>query len=436
MPRPHWWAGHRRVRGGGNSEGAPKNPFGLNLLATLKRVSSSELPAPLALTILMPCLDEAETLAACIVEAQGFLSLSGMTGEILIADNRSTDGSPEIARSHGARVIDVPERGYGAALIAGISEARGTYVAIGDADCSYDFSSLGPFVTMLDEGADLVIGNRFQGGIEPGAMPPLHRYLGNPVLSWLGRGLFGVKIGDFHCGLRAFRRDRILELDLSSLGMEFASEMVARSAMEGYRIEEVPTVLRPDGRSRPPHLRTWHDGWRHLRFLLLYSPRWLFLYPGLLLLLIGLILGVLIETRLATFHNVTLDVDALVATMGMILIGAQSVFFYVLAATFSARVGLRPLRPRLRRLLVGSALEIGILLGVLLVVGGVSILGIEILQWHRAKFGTLNASHQLRLTIPATTALVVGVQCILNSCFLALLGIRARTQMKRGDTLP
>jgi len=408
----------------------------LNLLATLKRVSSSELPAPLALTILMPCLDEAETLAACIVEAQGFLSLSGMTGEILIADNRSTDGSPEIARSHGARVIDVPERGYGAALIAGISEARGTYVAIGDADCSYDFSSLGPFVTMLDEGADLVIGNRFQGGIEPGAMPPLHRYLGNPVLSWLGRGLFGVKIGDFHCGLRAFRRDRILELDLSSLGMEFASEMVARSAMEGYRIEEVPTVLRPDGRSRPPHLRTWHDGWRHLRFLLLYSPRWLFLYPGLLLLLIGLILGVLIETRLATFHNVTLDVDALVATMGMILIGAQSVFFYVLAATFSARVGLRPLRPRLRRLLVGSALEIGILLGVLLVVGGVSILGIEILQWHRAKFGTLNASHQLRLTIPATTALVVGVQCILNSCFLALLGIRARTQMKRGDTLP
>ena len=436
MPRPHWWAGHRRVRGGGNSEGAPKNPFGLNLLATLKRVSPSELPAPLALTILMPCLDEAETLAACIVEAQGFLSISGMTGELLIADNGSTDGSPEIARSHGARVIDVPERGYGAALIAGISEARGTYVAIGDADCSYDFSSLGPFVTMLDEGADLVIGNRFQGGIEPGAMPPLHRYLGNPVLSWLGRGLFGVKIGDFHCGLRAFRRDRILELDLSSLGMEFASEMVARSAMEGYRIEEVPTVLRPDGRSRPPHLRTWHDGWRHLRFLLLYSPRWLFLYPGLLLLLIGLILGVLIETRLATFHNVTLDVDALVATMGLILIGAQSVFFYVFAATFSARVGLRPLRPRLRRLLVGSALEIGILLGVLLVVGGVSILGIEILQWHRAKFGTLNASHQLRLTIPATTALVVGVQCILNSCFLALLGIRARTQMKRGDTLP
>ncbi|HAM24131.1 MAG TPA: dolichol-P-glucose synthetase, partial [Actinobacteria bacterium] len=244
----------------------------------------------------MPCLDEAETIETCIRKAQGYLQRSGVAGEVLIADNGSTDGSQELARALGARVVDVPRRGYGAALIAGIHQAQGRFIIMGDADDSYDFSALDPFVTALRGGADLVMGNRFAGGIAPGAMPALHRYLGNPVLSFIGRLFFRSPIGDFHCGLRGFRREAALELDLRTTGMEFASELVVKATLAQQRVVEVPTTLSPDGRSRPPHLRSWRDGWRHLRFLLLYSPRWLFLYPGLLVMALGTLGLVLLGT--------------------------------------------------------------------------------------------------------------------------------------------
>ncbi|MTA42772.1 MAG: glycosyltransferase, partial [Actinobacteria bacterium] len=243
------------------------------------------------LSVVLPCLNEAETLAVCIRKARASMNELGIDGEVVIADNGSTDGSQDIARSEGARVVDVPTRGYGAALIAGITDAKGTFVIMGDADDSYDLSNLGPFVEALRGGAELVMGNRFAGGIAPGAMPALHRYLGNPVLTAVGRVLFRSPVKDFHCGLRGFRRDAILELDLRTTGMEFASEMVVKATLNKLTIVEVPTTLSPDGRSRPPHLRTWRDGWRHLRFLLLYSPKWLFLYPGIVVFLLGLILG-------------------------------------------------------------------------------------------------------------------------------------------------
>ena len=242
----------------------------------------------LELTILMPCLNEAETLATCIDKARRYLDTSGIRGEILVADNGSTDGSREIAAEHGARVVAVAERGYGAALKAGIKAAAGRYVIMGDADDSYDFSNLHPFVAKLREGVELVMGNRFKGGIAPGAMPGLHKYLGNPVLSGIGRLFFKSPIGDFHCGLRGFHRNAIAALGLESPGMEFASEMVVKATLRHKAIAEVPTTLSPDGRSRPPHLRSWRDGWRHLRFLMLFCPKWLFFYPGLVLLAAGL----------------------------------------------------------------------------------------------------------------------------------------------------
>ncbi|HEX8868831.1 MAG TPA: glycosyltransferase family 2 protein, partial [Lentzea sp.] len=228
------------------------------------------------LTILMPCLNEAETLETCIRKAQGYLERSGVVGEVLIADNGSTDGSQKIATDLGARVVDIPAKGYGNALLGGIRAARGKFVIMGDADDSYDFSNLDDYVTRLRAGADLVMGNRFKGGIEPGAMPPLHKYLGNPVLSAVGVLFFKAPVRDFHCGLRGFQRDVMLKVGLHTSGMEFASEVVVKSCLAGLRIEEVPTTLKKDGRSRPPHLRSWRDGWRHLRFLLIYSPRWLF----------------------------------------------------------------------------------------------------------------------------------------------------------------
>ena len=263
------------------------------------------------LSIVMPCLNEAETLATCIDKARGFLDRHGIAGEIVIADNGSTDGSQEIAVSRGARVVNVPSKGYGSALMGGIAAARGRYVIMGDADDSYDFTDLMPFVERLRAGDELVMGNRFLGGIEPGAMPPLHKYLGNPVLTWIGRLFFGSPSGDFHCGLRGFDRQAILSLDLQTTGMEFASEMVVRATLQGLRIDEVPTTLSKDGRSRPPHLRSWRDGWRHLRFLLMYSPRWLFLYPGLFLMIVGLLAGAWLLPGPRRIGGVELDIQTL-----------------------------------------------------------------------------------------------------------------------------
>ena len=243
------------------------------------------------LTVVMPCLNEAETVATCVRKAIGFLAESGISGEVLVADNGSTDGSQQLAADAGARVVPISDKGYGNALMGGIVAARGKYVIMGDADDSYDFTNLMPFVNELRKGADLVMGNRFRGGIAPGAMPPLHKYLGNPVLSFVGRLFFRSKIGDFHCGLRGFSRDSVMALNLQATGMEFASEMVVKATLAGQHVTEVPTTLSKDGRSRPPHLRSWRDGWRHLRFLLLFSPRWLFFLPGLALLIAGLVIG-------------------------------------------------------------------------------------------------------------------------------------------------
>ena len=307
--------------------------------------------AELELTILMPCLNEAETLEVCIRKAQGFLERSGIAGEVLISDNGSTDGSQEIAQRLGARVSHAPRRGYGAALINGIENARGRYIIMGDADDSYDFENLQPFVDRLRDGADLVMGNRFRGGIAPGAMPPLHKYLGNPVLSGIGQLFFRPNIGDFHCGLRGFNRDSIRDLDLQTTGMEFASEMVVKStlARPKYRIEEVPTTLKKDGRSRPPHLRSWHDGWRHLRFLLIFAPRWLFVYPGLVAFILGGLAVGILSFGGVQIGSIGFDVTTMVYASALCVIGYQSLLFFWLTKLFATEGGFLPASERYRR---------------------------------------------------------------------------------------
>lgn len=383
--------------------------------------------AELDLTILMPCLNEAETLAFCVRQAIQAIRDSGLQGEVVVADNGSTDGSQEIARSEGARVVDVPVRGYGAALIAGIEAARGKYVMMADADASYHFEHLPRFTPKLEEGYDLVMGNRFSGSIEPGAMPPLHKYLGNPVLSAIGRIFFGIPVRDFHCGLRAFRRDSVLALNLRTTGMEFASEMVVKSSLAGLRMTEVPTTLSPDGRSRPPHLRSWRDGWRHLRFLLLYSPRWLFFYPGLLLFAIGFVLSLLLlPGPLPIGHGRTLDVDALTYALGLVLIGAHITVFAVSAKVFGTQEGFLPPNPNFERLFKYITLETGVLFGCLLLLVGAIIFGYAMYLWHAAGFGNMSAQHMLRLTLPSATCFMLGVEAIFASFFLSLLGLNRR----------
>jgi len=381
----------------------------------------------LDLTILMPCLNEAETLAFCVRQAMEAIAASGLRGEVVVADNGSTDGSQEIARSEGARVVDVPVRGYGAALIAGIEAARGTYVMMADADASYHFEHLPRFLPRLNEGYDLVMGNRFAGSIEPGAMPPLHKYLGNPVLSAAGRIFFRIPVRDFHCGLRAFRRDRILALNLRTTGMEFASEMVVKASLAGLRMTEVPTTLSPDGRSRPPHLRSWRDGWRHLRFLLLYSPRWLFFYPGIATFAVGVILSaMLLPGPLPIGGGHTLDVDTLTYALGLVLIGAHITVFAVSAKVFGTQEGFLPPNPKFERLFRYITLETGVLFGCLLLLSGAVILAYAVHLWHAAGFGHMSPERMLRLTLPSATCFMLGVEAIFASFFLSLLGLNRR----------
>ncbi len=379
---------------------------------------------PSELTILMPCLNEAETLETCIKKAQSFLLTSRINGEVLVADNGSTDGSQEIARCCGARVINAAERGYGSALITGTQLARGTFVIVGDADESYDFSELTSFLTALRDGADLVMGNRFQGGIAAGAMPPLHRYVGNPVLSFIGRLFFGADIGDFHCGLRGFRRTSILALNLQSSGMEFASEMVVKATLHELRIDEVPTTLRKDGRSRPPHLRTWRDGWRHLRFLLLYSPRWLFLYPGIFLMFLSIVVGISVEVTTVRIFSVTLGVDTLVVASAFFIIGIQSLLFAVFTKIYGVSEGWLPTNKRLERMRSSVSLEVGMGIGVALIVLGATGLVFAFLNWRHARFGALNPVAALRTVVPSATLLIVGFQITLASLFVGILEIR------------
>jgi len=297
---------------------------------------------PIELTVLMPCLDEAETVGACVSKAAAYLERSGVRGEVLVVDNGSSDASREIARRGGARVVEEPRRGYGNALRAGILAARGRYVIMGDADQSYDFTALDPFVACLRDGVELVMGNRFQGGIAPGAMPPLHRYLGNPVLSGIGRLFFSSPVGDFHCGLRGFNRQSILRLGLATEGMEFASEMVVRATVAGLRIAEVPATLSPDGRSRAPHLRSFRDGWRHLRFLMLFSPRWVFLYPGAVLMLLGIASMLWLLPGPRRIGSIGLDVNTLIYSSAAIVCGFQAVVFAVFAKVFAINAVLLP----------------------------------------------------------------------------------------------
>ncbi len=380
------------------------------------------------LTVLMPCLDEAETVAACVTKALTFLTDHGIDGEVVVADNGSTDGSPKLAEAAGARVVNVPERGYGSVLRGGISAARGKYVIMGDADDSYDFAALMPFIARLRTGADLVMGNRFQGGIEPGAMPALHRYLGNPVLSLVARRFFRIQIGDFHCGLRGFRRDSAMSVGLQSSGMEFASEMVVRAALAGQRVEEVPTTLSPDGRSRPPHLRRWRDGWRHLKFLLLFSPRWLFLIPGAALFAVGMIIGAAVLPAPLRLDGITFDVNTLEVAAGMVVIGFQALLCALFAQVYASTEGFLPEDPKVSRVLAVWSLERGLWIAGLLALAGLTGLVASLKQWHSTGFGHLDYESSLRLVTLSVTALVMSCQVILGTFFLAVLRIPQPTQ--------
>ena len=382
--------------------------------------------ATLELSILMPCLNEAETLERCIRKAQSSLKENNVCGEIVIADNGSSDGSLEIARALGARTISVNARGYGNALLAGIEAARGRYVIMGDADDSYDFARITPFLEKLRSNYDLVLGNRYRGGIMPGAMPPLHRYFGNPLLTAMGRLFFGSELGDIYCGLRGFNRQAILRLDLRTTGMEFALEMVVKAILHKLRIIEVPTVLSPDGRSRPPHLRSWRDGWRSLRFLLLYSPRWLFLYPGLILMLAGTIISARLLLGPQIIEGISFDVHTLVYSALAIMLGYQSVIFAYFTKLFAITEGLLPEDPRLTRLFKYVSLESGLIAGAAMVIGGVSASVYAVSVWKAHSFGALDPFHTLRIVIPAATLIAIGSQTILSSFFLSVLGLRRR----------
>lgn len=379
---------------------------------------------PVELTILMPCLNEAETLPSCIKKAQRWLRRNAVVGEIVIADNGSSDGSQSIAKVLGARVIHVPEKGYGNALRSGILAAKGKYVIMADADDSYNFSNLGPFVEKLRAGYDLVMGNRFEGGIKPGAMPPLHRYLGNPVLTGIGRLLFHSPCGDFHCGLRGFSKSAVMKLDLRTSGMEFASEMVVKSTLHKLRIIDVPTTLSPDGRSREPHLRSWRDGWRHLRFLLLYSPRWLFFYPGALLMLVGLATGLWLLPGPQTVGNVTFDIHTLFYAAAAVVTGFQAVNFAVFTKIFGVTQGLLPADPKLERAFKYVTLETGLLVGIALFISGLILSVYALSDWGAHSFGPLEPTKVLRMVIPAVTGMILGSEIILSSFFLSVLGLK------------
>ena len=378
------------------------------------------------LSIVMPCLNEAETLAVCITKANSFLKKNNIEGEIIIADNGSTDGSLNIAKAHYATVINVEQKGYGSALKSGIEAANGTYVIMGDADDSYDFENLMPFVNQLRNGTDLVMGNRFKGGIAKGAMPFLHKYLGNPVLSFIGRLFFKIEIRDFHCGLRGFSKAAYNRLQLKTSGMEFASEMVVKSKLNKLSITEVPTKLRKDGRTRAPHLKTWSDGWRHLRFLMLYAPNWLFLYPGIILTFVGFLTSILLIINPIEFNSFTLDVHTLLYTSAFLLIGFQFIIFYGLTKVFAVENELLPKSKRYSKLFKFINLEKGLILGFALLILGFALSYQGFSIWEANNFGTLNTNTTLRIVIPAITTLQLGLQTILFSLFFSVLGLKKK----------
>jgi glycosyltransferase involved in cell wall biosynthesis len=378
------------------------------------------------LSVVMPCLNEAETLGTCIRKAQKAFQEGHIAGEVIVADNGSTDDSQRIAEQLGVRVVKVTARGYGNALMGGIAAASGRYVIMGDADNSYDFSSIPVFLEKLRAGYDLVMGNRFQGGVQPGAMPPLHRYLGNPILTGLGRLFFKSPVGDFHCGLRAFSKTAYARMGLRTTGMEFASEMVVKAALLRMPTCEVPATLSPDGRNHAPHLHTWRDGWRHLRFLLLYSPRWLFLYPGIALMAGGSLLGLWLLPGPRTVGGVTFDVHTMVYAAVFILLGFQSIAFAVFTKLFAVCEGLLPPHPTLDKLFRYITLEVGLLAGAALICCGLGISLYAVSIWGSHHFGAIDYARTMRVVIPAAVFLTVGVQTVFTSFFLSVLGMRRR----------
>jgi glycosyltransferase involved in cell wall biosynthesis len=374
----------------------------------------------------MPCLNEAETLGICIQKATNFLIQNNINGEIVIGDNGSSDGSQAIAEAMGARVINVTEKGYGNALIGAIHAAEGKYILMGDSDDSYDFNNLMPFLAEIRTGKDLVMGNRFKGGIEKGAMPFLHYYLGNPVLSFIGRLFFKSKIGDFHCGIRCFTKEAFYKMDLQTTGMEFATEMIVKAELLSLKISEVPTKLYPDGRSRPPHLRTWRDGWRHLRFMLLYSPAWLFLYPGILLAFIGLSVGTLLFFKPISVQGIELDINTLFYMGVFLLTGTQSIFFYLVSRSFAIKEKLLPFNSSYEKLINSLSLEIWIIVGISLITLGLWGSFYAVNYWREYKFGTLNPQEALRITIPSIIAILLGVQVFMTGFLLGLMGLKRK----------
>jgi len=378
------------------------------------------------ISIVLPCLNERETVGICVSKALSSLQSAGLSGEVIVADNGSNDGSVEAAQAAGARVVPVGDRGYGNALKGGIQASLGDYVLMADADDSYDFGHISRFVEQLRAGSDLAMGNRFRGGIQTGAMPPLHRYLGNPVLTALGRFLFQSPCRDFHCGMRAFRRDSFERMDIRSTGMEFASEMVVKASLLRMRVTEVPTTLSPDGRSRPPHLRTWHDGWRHLRFLLMYSPRWLFLYPGIASFLAGLAASLWLVVGPRRIGGVVLDVHTLLYAFGLTLVGFQSMAFAVFTKVFAITEGLLPEDPKLNRLFKYLKLETGLAIGGSLIVSGIAGSIFALSSWARSNFGPMDSESLLRIVMPSVFSLALGAQIIFSSFFLSILGLRRR----------
>jgi glycosyltransferase involved in cell wall biosynthesis len=376
-------------------------------------------------SIVMPCLNEVETLATCIRKAQKAIEEHGLAAEIIVADNGSTDGSQAAASKLGVTVIDVAKKGYGNALRGGIDAARGKFVIMGDADDSYDFAAIGPMIDKLRDGYDLVLGNRFTGGIEQGAMPWLHRWIGNPALTWISRVLFKTPVGDMHCGLRGFRKDAYEKMRLRAVGMEFASEMVIKASMRGMAIAEVPVTLRPDGRSRPPHLRTWRDGWRHLRFMLLFSPRWLFLYPGVALFGISFVVGALLETGAKRIGPIEFDIHTLLLAGFGCLIGYQLVVFAIFTKVFAMREGFHPPNPNYTAMFRYIKLETGLVVGAAMFVLGIAGIVVAVASWRSVGFGDLDPAITMREIIPAAVLLTLGVQTIFVSFFLSILGIDA-----------
>jgi len=390
----------------------------------MNNIAKSHATQSVELTILMPCLNERETIGICVQKAQKFLKKNGIYGEILVADNGSTDGSVEIAGKLGAKIVSVPEKGYGAALLGGIDSALGKFIIMGDSDDSYDFENLMPFLEKLRDGYDIVMGNRFKGKIMDGAMPPLHQYFGNPVLSGIGKLFFRVPVNDFHCGLRGFSKEAAIKMDLHTTGMEFASEMVIKAILLDLKMTEIPIILYPDGRSRPPHLRSWRDGWRHLRFMLLYSPKWLFFYPGIALMILGVGVGLWLLPEPRLFLGVVLDIHTLLYAALLVIIGFQSFTFSILTRVFAIVTGLLPVNETFISIFKYIKLETGLAVGSTLFTAGLALSIHFFIMWERVSFGSLEPTITFRIVIPIVLLMALGFQIILTSFFLSLLGLR------------